>query len=224
METSDVLALDVLSGLVLHDIKNELHLLGLTLENAYLECPSETLAQACEINDQMVGRLHQLLVLYKAKMGELVLHASEVDCGEFLEELRAELPLGGSKPVSWEFSPDADRSPWVFDSMLIDLVLRDALRNAQRYAESMIVVRARACADGLLFEISDDGPGFPGGGEVLAEGRKQSTGLGLVFAEFVARMHKNAQGVAGSLTLANDEVLGGAVFRLILPHGIIEAG
>ena len=82
-----------------------------------------------------------------------------------------------------------------------------------------------ACASdsGVLIRIEDDGPGFPD--FLLALGNAAqfgisfetgNTGLGLYFADAVARRHQ-AGDRTGRIQLDNDSQLGGGRFCLELP-------
>jgi two-component system, OmpR family, sensor kinase len=107
------------------------------------------------------------------------------------------------------------------DRKLLSLALRNVIRNAQRHAESTVMLDARI-TDGLLhLQIDDDGHGilpehrervfepFSQVGNVGARAKDNSagTGLGLAIARRVTRLH-------GGDLVAEDSILSGARLRL----------
>lgn len=80
--------------------------------------------------------------------------------------------------------------------------LENLLRNAIRHARTRVELVVSETAEGVRFEVRDDGPGFAGGGqaslEVLGDDarRRGSAGLGLVVVARVAQAHAGRMGVA----------------------------
>ena len=83
-----------------------------------------------------------------------------------------------------------------FDENLINIVVRNALMNAFKFAKSKIRLRAFEERNFLYISIEDDGPGFPPSllGELTQtlssiDVTKMSTGLGFYFSYQVAKLH-----------------------------------
>lgn len=97
--------------------------------------------------------------------------------------------------------------------------LENLVRNALEHAQSRVELRVLKAAQGVAFEIRDDGPGLPieKGGQVDfsslkgLRARPDSAGLGLTVVRKVAEAH------GGTLTATNREETGGALFRLEIP-------
>jgi two-component system OmpR family sensor kinase len=117
----------------------------------------------------------------------------------------------------------ADAAPASFtgDRRLLARALGNILRNAEKYAQSRIALRARRIGQQLEITVDDDGPGIPPAEREavfepfyrLDRSRDRSTGgfgLGLAIARKAVVLH------GGSLSAAASS-LGGARFVLLLP-------
>ena len=92
-----------------------------------------------------------------------------------------------------------------------------------RYSNNNILLKVYSEDDYLVFQVEDDGPGYPKSmleannitmqNYDISQGR---TGLGLFFARLIAQAHNNSER-QGSISLANGGSLGGSVFTLRLP-------
>lgn len=210
--------MDNLLAAAIHDAKNQLAALGTWLEVARREHPSAALENAQAVADQVVCGLVALLALYRESEGTLRLAIDDRDLRDFCDELFAGLHLPAGSEVTVERADgDAEAiGTWAFDAYQVRLALHDALRNAARFARRTVRFALARNADGICFEVRDDGPGYPadalaGDGGTM---RDSGSGLGLRFARLIARRHATPAGRQGRVELEND---GGAVFRLILP-------
>jgi K+-sensing histidine kinase KdpD len=110
-----------------------------------------------------------------------------------------------------------------FDAALIRAVISDALDNAQRFGRGQLLLTACIENKALLISIEDDGDGFivdkPDHEVSIASANDEAlaqTGLGLYFADEVAKAHQN-HGVAGHIERTTSSQLGGAALRIYLP-------
>lgn len=197
---------------VMHDVKNQLAELALRLHRRGDARAEMDIAMSAS------RRLSEMLLLEKEKKRQLNVNANPVNPGDFLEILAAEYA---------EFFPeiqisiDADAAPVsaFFDDALIRIALSNALHNACRYAKSSVAISAYRERDMLVFEITDDGPGFPeqvltSAGKAPVASTGHGTGLGLYLANRIAQMH-SLNGHCGTVALRNDKT--GASFRMLLP-------
>jgi signal transduction histidine kinase len=207
---NDSLAAD-LQAAVIHDVKNQLAELALRLGGRE-DCMEET-----AIVISAAQRLTGLLLLYRQDACQLQANIDDASPSELLQELadeyRAlfpslslELHAGGAPPFAF------------YDEALVRMALANALHNACRVAQSVVRLSAYAKDGYLVFEIGDDGPGFPE--EMLGapadsplSASRRGTGLGLYLAGRIAGMHQ-ADGRCGSVSLTNSN---GARFLLQLP-------
>lgn len=212
-----------------HDMKNSLCLLRQTIEDLTKAMPTgnaeanEHLATAHYEAARLNTGLVQLLSLYRAEMENLPINVDECFVEDIVEELKANNKnyiLHKKMHLEVELQDDIN---WYLDSDLIHLLLNDMLVNATRYSKSKILLRVGKQNGFLIFQIEDDGPGYPDSmlkatvidiqDFDISQGR---TGLGLFFARLIAEAHSNGDN-RGSISLSNGGILGGSVFTLKLP-------
>jgi signal transduction histidine kinase len=219
-----------------HDMKNSLFMMARYLEDALAQTPGEaetsnpgnTLArqktvQALYEAQRVNNHLIQLLALYKIDQAFYPFDPREQSLADLAREALARvLPLAGSKGVMLDSDCPEDLFGW-FDYELVFGVVVQAIHNALNYTRGKVLLTAAASDGGILLTIEDDGPGFP---EFLLEQGNAaqrgisfetgSTGLGLYFAQVVARLHQ-AGNTSGRIRLENGGRLGGGCFSLHLP-------
>lgn len=206
---------------LIHEMKNHLALLGMTLERLPASgdpVHDSTLDEARLLCQRVGERMRQALWLYRAEQGPLVPDIDAYSPHDLVQALAAQTrSLARERfEVSVEL---ADELPAIafFDRELIEMALMNAIQNSLVYARSRIVLAARADDGWLCLSVRDDSDGYPEGIiRGLADGtpyRAHGTGLGLQFAQLIARLHENL-GRSGELKLANEN---GAVFSLLLP-------
>jgi signal transduction histidine kinase len=202
--------MDDLGTAVIHDVKNRLAELALLLGRRE-GCARET-GLVLEAARQLTG----LLLAYRDQAGRLAVNIdsaspAELTC-ELAEEYRILFPN-----VNIAMETGAAPAFWFYDEALVRLALGNALHNACRHAASRVSLAAFQEGERLVFEIADDGPGYPP--QILLPGQqdmqhsRSGTGLGLHLARRIAALHE-LKGQAGEVQLANRD---GACFRLILP-------
>lgn len=208
---------------VAHDIKNSLSLMlaaGETL-SAVPNLPPQ--AKDALLLLQHRGRraandLLHLLGVFKLERGRPLLAPSVVDCEELLAEVVAfNQALLAGKGIELVVT-GCELAQWSFDRGLVQGVLNAALDNAFCHARGRVALACQAREGCAVFSVEDDGPGYPP--TLLAQGesehavhRLDSTGLGLYFAQRIARLHQR-DGRQGRVVLVNRP---GGRFELWLP-------
>lgn len=196
---------------VIHDVKNQLTELALRLERR-----ADT-QQEAGLALNAARRLSAMLLAHREASGQLHANADAANPADMLAVLAAEYrELFPALIIEVE----AGRAPACafFDDALVRLALANALHNACRHARLHVRLAAYAREGMLVFEVSDDGSGFPGSvlagmGESPSAVSGSGTGLGLYLARKIAGLHQ-LQGRQGSIELSNSP---GGCFRMLLP-------
>jgi K+-sensing histidine kinase KdpD len=107
-----------------------------------------------------------------------------------------------------------------YDVFLVRLALGNALHNACHHARKQVQLSVYGSNDSTVFQITDDGPGFPSnflalGAAAPCTPGQTGTGLGLYLAGRIAALHRLGEH-AGSIELSNADA-GGGIFRMTLP-------
>ncbi len=206
---------------LLHEMKNNLVLLAMTLDNIP-HCgqePHDAPLDAARLLAQRTSeRLMQSLLLYKNSQGGVVLNAVDAYSTEdFIHELALHArSLKASLKVTGLVDADVP-AIWFFDRNMLEMAMINAVHNSISYAREQIEILA-SLRDGMLaISVRDDSDGYPAHIlEAVAMDRplqSNGTGLGLRFARLIARAHQN-EGRIGELRLYNDN---GAVFEIRVP-------
>ncbi len=196
---------------VVHDVKNQLAELSWRLGERK-DAQQETL-----IAINAARRLSEMLLLHRQQHALLCVNADQINAADFLAILAAEyrqlfpaitIDIDSSKAPAFAF----------FDDTLVRMALANALHNACRFAHSRVQLSANEQDNMLVFEVCDDGPGYPL--EILASGGLSpatmsgtGSGLGLYLSRKIAELHQ-LEGRCGRVALGNNQ---GAVFRMLLP-------
>jgi signal transduction histidine kinase len=212
---------DDLYAALLHEMKNNLALLTMTIGNLPYygqEALDEKLDAARLLGQVTSDRLTQGLFIYKSVKNGIVLNAVNAYSPEdFIQELAQHIQsLKKKLKVSARVDPDVPEI-WFFDRNMLEMALINAAHNSIAYAREQIQIRA-SVKDGMLaISVDDDSDGYPAHIlEAVADGQplqSSGTGLGLRFAKLIANAHEN-QGRCGELHLYNDN---GAVFEIRVP-------
>lgn len=223
MDFSSVLASSV------HDMKNSLGMLLNTLADVMAKYPPQDDVhaksyavleyEAARINSELI----QLLSLYRLDHDKVRAYIEECQLLDVLsEQVARNYTLLQTRCIELELNCDESVLGY-FDSDLVGGVVNNILVNCARYSKSKLKLSAGQTPDGLCISIEDDGPGYPEhmlnastfceAKATFAEGRPH---LGLMFANKVAKMHKNKDR-SGFIRLHNESSLGGGCFKLFLP-------
>ena len=228
-DTEQGLDFSMVIASTVHDMKNSLA----TLTQAH----SQWLAKLPEVQRDtpengvieyefasLNGMLVQLLGLYKLGVNQLPLRPDYHELDDFIEaQLAHHQEVLNSRGIVARVDVD-DLSPLgFFDRELVGSVVANIIVNAIRFAREQILVTLGEEGGQLKITINDDGPGYPAhmiehqSDYVLGINQGSgSTGLGLYFADHIARLH-GRNGVQGRIEIANGGVLGGGLFSLFLP-------
>lgn len=200
-----------ISAAVIHDVKNQLAELALRLE-ARGDAVRET-----GIALTAARRLTELLLVQRQQAGMLQANIDSSSPADLLQELAADYR---SQFPNLDIHAELAGAPpyWFYDAALVRLALANAVHNACHNAHTKVSLAVRQQNGQLVFEIADDGSGFPA--EKLAAidtapapVSTYGTGLGLYLAGKIAELHV-LNNKFGSVELANHD---GAIFRLKLP-------
>lgn len=214
-----------IAALTIHDVKNNL---------AQLAAEAETRGdlKSMQIALEASGTLSGLLSYYKSETHDLHVQIEPQDPCELIADLIGALPNGLLEKNKIRITSDLSNAPsiWFYDKTLIQMVLANVLQNALRYAQHQITITVAVItvehAEQLVFQILDDGDGYP---QTVLENlgdhspvTRHGTGLGLRLAQRVVALHQN-QGKSGHIHLSNHDAANGvdnkrgARFELVLP-------
>jgi signal transduction histidine kinase len=196
---------------IVHDVKNQLAELSLRLG------ARSDAQQEMGIALSAARRLSEMLLLHRQDNDLLSVNSDSVDPVDFLAILAAEYRELFPNLV---IVVETDKAPAFafFDDALVRMALGNAVHNACRAAHARVRLAAYEQDKQLVFEVSDDGKGYPDslladGGSKPAAVSGRGTGLGLYLARKIAELHHLEQR-RGRVELSNS---GGAVFRMLLP-------
>lgn len=203
----------LLSTVILHEVKNQLTELQLRLAARGNVSAEQALVANC------AQRLTDLLMIQREACGLLQADIDADSPADLLQELAGEY-MDLFPALAIEVHLDNAPVTAFYDAFLVRLALANALHNACHHAHARVQLTVRSTNDGILFEITDDGDGYPA--DVLERGAaapnhpgQTGTGLGLFLAGRIAALHR-LDTHTGSVELSNAEP-GGSVFRMRLP-------
>ncbi len=212
-----------------HDMKNSVSVLVGVLEDINVRCdkntcPSQALfSQLRYEGKRLNNNLVQMLMLYRINNAEYSLNIAEHDVSELLEECYLDNE-GIMRLKGIDFELDClDGLTGFFDLELVTGMINSVINNSYKYAKDKVRIGALRQDGYLALFVEESGDGYP---EFMLHGnvgaphkvnfKTGSTGLGLLFASTIARMHTH-QGRAGFITTTNDGIDGGGRFTLYLP-------
>lgn len=161
-----------------------------------------------------------LLTLFKLEQKDYLLQVDDTNIYELLEDtVDACFNNFKQEDISIEIDCPCDLN-WSMDQYLVSSLISNVLNNAYRYTKSKILLIAKIVDDRLCLQIHDDGHGYPQnmleGATANNDSQSSNTGLGLVFAQIIAQLHKRID-KQGEIQLNNGGKLPGSCFTLYLP-------
>ena len=166
--------------------------------------------------------LNDALDLARIEAGRLELEPMPFNPRELLDEvMELERGLAQIKGIQLQLRVDGNLPLWVVgDALRIKQVLLNLANNALKFTEhGSVTLSAQRVDDGVLFRVSDTGPGIPEASQTRmfqrfeqAAGPQQSSGSGLGLA--ICRELVNL--MKGTIELES-QVGGGSTFRVCLP-------
>ncbi len=218
---------ETLTQMFVHDVKNPLTAIALSLSLAEMRARDdvlalEAIADAREGCRRIESVLINLLDTARLETNTLPLSKREVDLSALAREAAGlsrapaltafctiEVEEGG-EPVIANVDPD-----------IVLRIIRNLVDNASRFAKR-VSISTHADEGRAVIAVSDDGPGIPAAsrgkiferfapvGQEGAHARARNQGLGLTFVQLAARAH-------GGDTTVDCPPGGGTVFRVSLP-------
>jgi len=226
-----VAARDELLGVVSHDLRNPLCVIGIQAREFLLRGSANPLT-AADLRDgaqlvesaveRMSSLIDNLLDLATIEAGRLQLVAGTIEVLPTIEKALETLrPLAESR--SLRVVTEAEAGLWMWaDANRIYQVISNLFGNAVKFTPpgGQITLRAVAAGDSVTFTVEDTGPGIPAEmipklftryGQTEQAGGRRGTGLGLFVVKGIVEAH------AGEISVHNSPS-GGATFIFTLPR------
>ena len=226
-----VAARDELLGVVSHDLRNPLCVIGIQAREFLLRGSANPLT-AVDLRDgaqlvesaveRMSSLIDNLLDLATIEAGRLQLVAATIEVLPTIEKaLQTLRPLAELRGLSLVVEADAGLWMWA-DANRVYQVLSNLIGNAVKFTPpgGQITLRAVAGGDSVAFTVEDTGPGIPAEmipklftryGQTEQAGGRRGTGLGLFVVKGIVEAH------AGEINVHNSPG-GGATFVFTLPR------
>ena len=209
---------------VSHELRTPIFAIQAVLENVVDGVSDPDTLRTALAQTERLGRLvTELLDLSRIEAGVVPLDLEPFDVAGFLAEAVREAEVAvtaAGRDV--RFAVDAEPGKAVADPVRLHQVVANLLDNASRHSPpgGTVTVGARAQAEHLVVEVTDEGVGIPPDlraraferftrGE-RAAGHSGGTGLGLAIAQWVVELHGGAIAVV-------DPPAGGCRIRVSLP-------
>ncbi|RAW45532.1 PAS domain-containing sensor histidine kinase [Halorubrum sp. 48-1-W] len=179
--------LDAFAGIVSHDLRNPLSVIG-----GYADLASETNdPEHFEVIGDTVDRMTEFLedLLQLSRRGEVVTVVEPVRLRAILETVETDI---ADDDLTVVVDDAVDETSVLADPARLRQVLDNVLRNARDHADGPVTVAAGRLSDG--FYLADDGPGIPESEresvfDVGFTTRGSGTGLGLAIVRDVVEAH-----------------------------------
>lgn len=227
---TDRLDMTAVLASTVHDVKNSLGLIGAQIE--------ELTAALRTTDPESADKLHRILLesnrinsglshmLGVYRIDNQLLHPSleETLVLDVLEDAATRYASTlESQHIQVDIDCEDEELTWVMDASLVDHVLTNILTNAIRYTRDWIGLSAHHEDDQLCIAIDDNGQGYPEAllnclePDASLRVKTSSTGLGIYFADGIARLHHNSETGRTGRTELHNKPEGGARFALWLP-------
>jgi two-component system sensor histidine kinase/response regulator len=201
---------DDLMKMIVHDLKAPLTSILATLEmmrdgdfGAFTDPQSRALSDAEGKAEDLLGLIEDLLEVARIEERTLPLVPEQIAPAALLSEIVYDWHLRFQQEGATASVDVADDAPVITaDKALIKRVISNLVQNAVNHSPGPVALKlaARADAKGILFTVSDDGPGIPAEyqeiifrkfEQVYAQHapRVRSSGLGLTFCRLAVESH-----------------------------------
>ena len=150
---------------LIHELKNNLGLLSMTIESIPMRgdlAHDATVDSARLLCQGVVDRLQQALLIYKAVNQQFHPSIDAYSTHDLLHELReraAALSRGRFR-VETDVAADVP-AIWFLDRDLVEMAMINAIQNSLSYARSAIHIEATMLEGGLALTVRDDSDGYP---------------------------------------------------------------
>lgn len=210
--------LESLNKMVAHDLRNDLQIILMVLQEVDVEIPSELQSQI----DTAVERTEGAISMTKtaSDIAEAVVSVDDISERIRLDTLleREIADIQASYPDAIVTSDDSIPEISVIADKMLPSVFRNLLKNAVIHNDSETVeidVSTSIGESSVVVTISDNGPGFPEDAAAMLEsgttlGGPESTGIGLSLVKTLVDSY------AGDISIKNDTT-GGARVSVSLP-------
>jgi signal transduction histidine kinase len=213
-------ALDVVASGI-HDTKNRMFdamaRINLAVQTIHAGNASEALPILAKIEDALsdcADRLSKSMSAYRLIGHENPISMVPSNIPELVDDVMQRVLSGYDGGIAFDIERSFDDF-WILDRELVADSLVNAIRNALRFARSRLLIKVFCENQTLHLMVEDDGPGFPA--LMPAHDDGTNSGVGLYIARRIAQLHVS-HGEHGSLVLDRGEVLGGALFHMMLPR------
>ena len=199
----EVRAREQLMAIVSHDLKNLLNVISLREQLLHSQTADPAIKTHAQTVLDVVQRLQRMIrdLLDAATLegGALRPQLASCDLGQLLDEAMALVqPIAADREVRLEWYVDESVTVLRCDRERVLQVLANLVGNALRFtpAEGRVAISVRRDAGGVLFAVTDTGPGLPA--EALPHlferfwttaSRQGGTGLGLFIAKGIVEAH-----------------------------------
>ncbi|MGH2982994.1 MAG: sensor histidine kinase, partial [Solirubrobacterales bacterium] len=178
------------------------------------------LSSAAEEVDRLSQLAEDLLVIARSDQGRLPIARQRVELETLLERVRERFARRATARGRQIVVDASDNESAELDPLRIEQALGNLIENALRHGGGEVRLSARRDNGATVFEVSDQGPGFPDGFEARAferfthadEGRTgRGAGLGLAIARAIAVAH-------GGEVEISDSGAAATTLRITLPR------
>ncbi len=218
-------------SLVSHELRTPLTILNGSLELALRNAEAlpastrRTLETMMEESLRLTNLVQTILDVSRLEAGKFDLNFGPVAVRPLMEQAAAVILAPVNRRVEWKFSENLP--PVWADEVHLEEIIRNLLRNAEKYSspESIIELHARQEGEQVRISVRDHGPGIPKeyqqyiferfGRAPVGENTPPGWGLGLYFARKLTEAQGGSIGINSPIW--DDVNHPGAEFYLLLP-------